>query len=897
MAAIKTFRRFDELLDTSGFDGVADGVNYVLHWNDSTKKFEAQALNRTDPPYMESGTLALTPGQLDVSITFVYAKANATYVPLQLAVADSSDPPQDIRAVFNPTSRTTTGFTCKLSAAPNTSNCTLFWNVAILGANQPGTNVRYTAIGNRTAYASGISGLTLDSNVLTGGGTNATTNTFVLNAALDDLAAAGGGTLILDGAALINGPLTPGNNTTIYCPTASNGVYLADGSHCEMLRNKLFAQTGLKIAPNRPGTYNKNIRIVGGTWNGNFDNQSSALGGVNGNFFTCGFFFCGVNNLTLDSVTILNARVFAALMAYLGDPTVIRCTAKWDNFHTSVSNDGFHYWGPITGVNTIRNVHGVNGGDDFVALSYAEAPGYTGDTHLFDVDPAGVNTIVDGVTIENGVGPVVIHGVTWNGFDSIITSVGNITIRNVTASFNSTPATAFTLYADGRWDRLVCENWKIKYPATVTGAGVDRNVRILPYNTSAITEFRNWQVSGATDDPYDFILFGGNSALHSLILSDFHVIKTTGGAPAGSLFGMSSGSDPSAPGVDILTANDCEVSGFAGLIFNGRPAGKLASVHADNNTLNGAALFSPGSQAPGSLSNGSFSLDYLTGKPSAPFFMELQTDVRAGSVNATAQWLELQSFNFAELYGQLWRLNISGAGNATQTRFSVNAGNNVSGTFNSQADVISFFTGGGVVVGTSTTNPGLGVIKADAGFSPPHLADSAALNDTFFYSTTTGKPSYKDSSGTVTALPPASIFATVYNSTAQSVPNATWIILTFDSEGSDTSAIHSTSSNTGRLTCPVTGRYLIEGGAAFAINSTGGRAIGIGYNGGAGTSFVKLESKNAVSGNETQFSVIRVLDMTAGDFVTLQAYQDSGGALNVVSSDYYSMQFTMTRLP
>src|SRR5678815_101030 len=48
----------------------------------------------------------------------------------------------------------------------------------------------------------------------------------------------------------------------------------------------------------------------------------------------------------------------------------------------------------------------------------------------------------------------------------------------------------------------------------------------------------------------------------------------------------------------------------------------------------------------------------------------------------------------------------------------------------------------------------------------------------------------------------------VFNSTAQSVADATATALTADSESFDNAAWHSTGSNTSRATCTTAGRYL-----------------------------------------------------------------------------------------
>ena len=65
----------------------------------------------------------------------------------------------------------------------------------------------------------------LDSNVITGGGTD---DTDALQRVLDQAPALGGLTLVMDGAALVRG-LRVHSNTAIVCLNASCGFYLADG--------------------------------------------------------------------------------------------------------------------------------------------------------------------------------------------------------------------------------------------------------------------------------------------------------------------------------------------------------------------------------------------------------------------------------------------------------------------------------------------------------------------------------------------------------------------------------------------------------------------------------------------------------------------------------------------
>src|SRR4051794_16526480 len=55
----------------------------------------------------------------------------------------------------------------------------------------------------------------------------------------------------------------------------------------------------------------------------------------------------------------------------------------------------------------------------------------------------------------------------------------------------------------------------------------------------------------------------------------------------------------------------------------------------------------------------------------------------------------------------------------------------------------------------------------------------------------------------------------VYNDAAQSIPDGALTALTFNTEHFDTDSIHSTSSNTSRLTCQTAGIYVITASAAI----------------------------------------------------------------------------------
>jgi hypothetical protein len=133
------------------------------------------------------------------------------------------------------------------------------------------------------------------------------------------------------------------------------------------------------------------------------------------------------------------------------------------------------------------------------------------------------------------------------------------------------------------------------------------------------------------------------------------------------------------------------------------------------------------------------------------------------------------------------------------------------------------------------------------------------------------------------------------NSTTQSVADSTWTALTMDTEQWDTGSMHSTVTNTSRITIPTGqgGHYAFMGQAGFAANATGIRKLAIARN---GTRIWSVTMK----GDSTDVQVLHVNAMypaTAGDYFELHAYQTSGGALNVGSAlAVESIYFMATRL-
>jgi hypothetical protein len=134
----------------------------------------------------------------------------------------------------------------------------------------------------------------------------------------------------------------------------------------------------------------------------------------------------------------------------------------------------------------------------------------------------------------------------------------------------------------------------------------------------------------------------------------------------------------------------------------------------------------------------------------------------------------------------------------------------------------------------------------------------------------------------------------LYNSAVQSVSNGTITAITFDTENFDTDGFHSTSSNTSRITIPSGkgGKYSVSFIQKWATNASGIRIIYFRKNG--STLFDGLV--NGALNNNDILSRTVVVDLVAGDYIEMGAYQDTGGSLNFDSRSFGGYVFQATYL-
>jgi len=140
------------------------------------------------------------------------------------------------------------------------------------------------------------------------------------------------------------------------------------------------------------------------------------------------------------------------------------------------------------------------------------------------------------------------------------------------------------------------------------------------------------------------------------------------------------------------------------------------------------------------------------------------------------------------------------------------------------------------------------------------------------------------------------IGARVYNSGAIAIANNTWTTLTFDSERYDTDTIHSTVTNTSRLTATTAGTYLIVLNVSIQDHVSGGTRAAQIMLGGATVLAVDMHAPSTSAGHPTSICVSTIYALSATNYVEAQVYQNSGGALNALASANYSPEFSMQRI-
>lgn len=128
------------------------------------------------------------------------------------------------------------------------------------------------------------------------------------------------------------------------------------------------------------------------------------------------------------------------------------------------------------------------------------------------------------------------------------------------------------------------------------------------------------------------------------------------------------------------------------------------------------------------------------------------------------------------------------------------------------------------------------------------------------------------------------IGAKAFRTTNQSISDNTLTDINLPNTSYDTDNMHDDAVNNERMTIQTSGKYYLMGYLNFASNSAGGRFIRFFLNN--TTQLMGVTSTPLGGGLGTSMDVAMEFEFTAGDFITLQAYQTSGGALNVTEAQF-----------
>lgn len=134
-----------------------------------------------------------------------------------------------------------------------------------------------------------------------------------------------------------------------------------------------------------------------------------------------------------------------------------------------------------------------------------------------------------------------------------------------------------------------------------------------------------------------------------------------------------------------------------------------------------------------------------------------------------------------------------------------------------------------------------------------------------------------------------------YNSAAVAVASSgTASAITLNSERYDNGAIHSTSSNTSRMTVPSGGggKYLVGGGLQWSISAAGNyRQLRLIQN---ATTYIGYQTSQPSATHASEATCTTSYALAAADYVEMFGCQDSGGSLNVTVGTNYAPELWLT---
>jgi hypothetical protein len=116
-------------------------------------------------------------------------------------------------------------------------------------------------------------------------------------------------------------------------------------------------------------------------------------------------------------------------------------------------------------------------------------------------------------------------------------------------------------------------------------------------------------------------------------------------------------------------------------------------------------------------------------------------------------------------------------------------------------------------------------------------------------------------------------------SVAQTVATATFAAITWDVEVRDNDSMHSTVTNTSRMTCVTAGWYEVSGAVGWTGSAVGNRLSRWAVNGTAVTG-TEVSAAGTLATGVAFAAMTTGLFLNVGDYVELFGWQSSGGNLN-----------------
>ncbi|MBA7531606.1 hypothetical protein ES705_23819 [subsurface metagenome] len=132
----------------------------------------------------------------------------------------------------------------------------------------------------------------------------------------------------------------------------------------------------------------------------------------------------------------------------------------------------------------------------------------------------------------------------------------------------------------------------------------------------------------------------------------------------------------------------------------------------------------------------------------------------------------------------------------------------------------------------------------------------------------------------------------VYHSVSQSIPNAAFAWLTFDSEDYDTDEMHDTVINPERITIKTAGIYLIVFHGHWNTKANGSRSVYFRRN----DSLILQSRQEAEPAGRTTSNLTTICSLSVGEYLRVQVWQSSGNALNILRVANYTPYFMAQRI-